>query len=112
MNRRNDRDAHGERLGVSIKRSLLATGLATLVSASAWPAQLADSIQSDGPEQATMGTPDPEAVARANWSAYMARSPSPDGGCFHASYPSTVWERVPCKIAHPRVHPTPVHRGT
>lgn len=93
VKKQHDLDAPGERSGVSIKCSLLAAGFAALVSASAW------------------ATPDPDAVARANWSTYMARFPSPDEGCFHAAYPSIVWERVPCKTGHPRVHPTPVHRG-
>ena len=111
MKEHNDRHAPGERSGVSIKRSLLAAGFATLVSASVWATQLPDSVASDVAEQSATGTPDPDAVARADWSAYMARFPSPDEGCFHASYPSIVWERVPCKTGHPRVHPTPVHRG-
>jgi hypothetical protein len=120
-----------EPLGVSIKRSLLAASFAAVVSASAWAAQLPDAVASDSPRTA-MGTPasvtassssgeaaplligqtdeglDPEAVAHTNWSALMVRTPSPDAGCFHASYPNIVWERVPCKIGQPRTHPTPV----
>jgi hypothetical protein len=32
----------------------------------------------------------------------------PVGGCFHASYPNIVWEKVDCKMSLPRVHPTHV----
>jgi hypothetical protein len=110
VKKRNDPHAPGERSGVSIKPRLLAAAFATLVSASAWATQLPDLVASDVPQQSATGTSDPDAVARANWSAYMVRFPSPGEGCFHAAYPSIVWERVPCKIVHPRVHPTPVHR--
>jgi hypothetical protein len=87
--------------GPSTKLSLLAVGFAAFVSAA---------VASDN-GQVAPGTPDPDSVARADWGAYMASHPSPDDGCFKASYPSTVWERVPCKMVHPRVHPTPVHSG-
>ncbi len=96
MRPRNDKYTFGERLAVSIKPSLLVAALASLVSASA---------------SAAMEAPDPDSVTRADWSAYMAEHPSPDEGCFRAAYPNTDWERVPCKIVHPRVHPTPVRRG-
>jgi hypothetical protein len=104
----NDRVARSGPRGPSIKLGLLAVGLAAFVSASAWAGQ-PDAVASDN--EAASGTTDPDSVARADWSDYMATHPSPDDGCFKASYPSTVWERVPCKMVHPRVHPTPVQRG-
>ena len=95
--------------GVWIKRSLLAAGFASLVSSSAWAGQLPDAVAGDGSPHAETGQElDLESAAHAKWSAFMARSPSPDEGCFHASYPSIVWQRVPCKIGRPRVHPTHV----
>ena len=111
MKHRNQGDGAGGRSRVSVSRSLLAAGFATLVSVSAWAAQWPESVASDVVEQAVAGPPDADSVARADWSAYMAAHPSPDEGCFRASYPSTAWERVPCKTIHPRVHPTPVHQG-
>jgi hypothetical protein len=55
--------------------------------------------------EATQGPVDPEAMARENWGAVMAHSPAAPEGCFHASYPSFVWEQVECNVAQPRVHP-------
>jgi hypothetical protein len=46
-----------------------------------------------------------DAVARENWRAAMAHNPDSGAGCFHAAYPSYVWEKVECKTAHPLVHP-------
>jgi len=74
----------------SIKRIFVAAGFATAISASAW----AD------------GAVDPDFAAHAAWSAFMVQHPAPAAGCFHASYPHVVWERVDCKIDKPRVHPT------
>ena len=51
---------------------------------------------------------DAESVAHDNWRAFMTRNAAPAAGCFHASYPSYAWEKVDCKIPHPRFHP--VHR--
>jgi hypothetical protein len=48
---------------------------------------------------------DPEATARENWRAIMAHNTESTEGCFQASYPEFVWEKVGCKEAHPRVHP-------
>jgi len=54
------------------------------------------------------GAVDPVSVAHANWSALMAQNPALAEGCFHASYPDIVWQKVDCKIGQPRVHPTHV----
>ena len=32
----------------------------------------------------------------AAWRQTMHRTPSPQGGCFHATYPGTDWEKVEC----------------
>jgi len=58
--------------------------------------------------QATDATVDAETVARANWQAIMAHNAAAPEGCFHAAYPEVVWERVECKVAHPRAHPVHV----
>ena len=54
---------------------------------------------------------DAEAAARENWRAIMAHNPDSEEGCFQASYPSVLWEKVDCKEAHPRVHPA-FHKPT
>lgn len=51
-------------------------------------------------------TPEPDAAARADWRAVMAHNSVGGEGCFHAAYPSFVWEQVECRALHPRVHPT------
>jgi hypothetical protein len=61
------------------------------------------------PVHAANENPQDQAVW-ANWRAIMKQVPTPDAGCFHASYPSIVWESVDCTIAPPhaptRVKPT------
>ena len=61
---------------------------------------------SAGAAQNTNQAVDPEAEAHANWHALMKQTPVNDQGCFHASYPSTGWEKVDCEIQAPR---TPTH---
>lgn len=39
---------------------------------------------------------------REAWRAYMSKHPSPNKGCFKASYPSTQWQEVPCGPAPTR----------
>jgi hypothetical protein len=56
-------------------------------------------------QPALAGQADPEAAARDNWRAVMQHNPASAAGCFHASYPSFVWEEVECKVAQPLVHP-------
>jgi hypothetical protein len=48
---------------------------------------------------------DLELAAHQNWRALMAKNDVPAEGCFHASYPSFVWESVDCKLAQPRANP-------
>jgi hypothetical protein len=42
---------------------------------------------------------DAEAQARQAWRENMHHISTPDAGCFHASYPSTKWEKVECAEA-------------
>jgi len=86
--------SRSERLRGSIKGILIAAGLATAVAVPALAA-----------EQSTAGAVDPESAAHAQWRETMKQVATPDEGCFHASYPNLVWERVECKIAQPRVRP-------
>ncbi|MGA2190857.1 MAG: hypothetical protein ABSH33_20245 [Steroidobacteraceae bacterium] len=48
-----------------------------------------------------------EAQARDIWRTAMSNNPASTEGCFHASYPSLVWESVECAVGEPRVRPTP-----
>jgi hypothetical protein len=48
---------------------------------------------------------EPDAAARATWQTFMKTNPEPDVGCFSATYPNYVWEKVACKVAAPRVRP-------
>ncbi len=91
-----------------IKPILIAAGLAAAVAAPDWATQLPDAVSASAGNAATDAAVDPELVAHANWRAFMAQNSTPAEGCFHASYPNIVWERVDCKIGQPRVHPTHV----
>lgn len=44
-------------------------------------------------------TSSPEAQAREVWRTAMHQTGAPGEGCFHASYPSTTWQRVECAPA-------------
>jgi hypothetical protein len=79
-----------ENLRGSIKCILITAGLAAAVAAPTWAAQNASPAG------------DLESTVHANWRAIMKQVPAPDKGCFHASYPSIVWERMDCVIASPR----------
>jgi hypothetical protein len=90
----------------SIRRVFIAAGLAAAVAAPAWAAELPDVVESrNAGNAATDAAVDPESVARGNWRKLMAHNSTPATGCFHASYPNIVWERVACKSGQPRFHP-------
>src|ERR1700685_456209 len=74
----------------SIKHMLIVAGLAIAVAAPAWAKDAAADRQS---------------AARAQWRTLMAQNPTPAEGCFHASYPDVVWQKVACKTGEPRVRP-------
>lgn len=48
-----------------------------------------------------------ESLAREAWRENMAQIATPARGCFHATYPSIIWEQVACKQITPHVHPVP-----
>ena len=48
-----------------------------------------------------------EAQAREGWRENMAQTAPPAEGCFHASYPSIIWEKATCREVTPRDHPLP-----
>jgi len=88
-----------------IKPLLIAAGLAAAVAAPAWAMPDAVVNASAADATATDRAVDPESATRANWRTLMAHNSTPAAGCFHASYPDIVWERVACKIGQPRAHP-------
>jgi hypothetical protein len=89
--------SRAESLRGSIKRILLAGGLAAAAALPAWAASGTD------------GAVAPDSTAIHQWRALMAQMATPEEGCFHASYPSTVVEKVDCSTDHqPGIHP--VHR--
>lgn len=47
--------------------------------------------------------------AKASWRHDIAQVAAPSDGCYHASYPSIVWERTACAQATPRAHTVPRH---
>ena len=54
--------------------------------------------------------PATDAAAREAWRAAMARVPVPKTGCFHAEYPKTEWQEVPC--GRPSPYPNQPRPGT
>jgi hypothetical protein len=110
------------------KHLFLSASLVTAIAGCAWGTEPPPAVVSDSPNGQAASSPteakplpaardvdaaaDSESAARAAWSTFMVHNPMPVGGCFHASYPSTVWERVNCKKGSPHVHPTHVSCGT
>jgi hypothetical protein len=84
-------------------RCVIQIAAAGLISA-CWLLPASAGVVADAPADA-------DAAARANWRAIMAHNTESAEGCFQASFPSIVWERVDCKEAHPRVHPV-FHKPT
>jgi hypothetical protein len=94
---------------------LLCAGIAAAVGGFAWGTEPPSAIASEtsqAPVADSSTEAEPvaasESAARAAWRTYMAQNPMPASGCFHASYPSIVWQRVDCKKSPPHVHPTHV----
>jgi hypothetical protein len=48
---------------------------------------------------------DLEAQAHEGWRESITHIAPPAEGCFHATYPSVLWEKVTCNTATPRQHP-------
>ena len=80
-----------EHLRRSIKGILIAGSLAAALGVPAWAAQNTDAAT------------DPESAAHAAWHKIMKQAPATEQGCFHAAYPSIVWEKVECEIGPARV---------
>ncbi|MFC3650815.1 hypothetical protein ACFONN_04615 [Dyella humi] len=48
-----------------------------------------------------------EAVARQAWREDMAQIATPSEGCFHAAYPSIIWQQVACQQLTSHTHTLP-----
>ncbi|MGP0056360.1 MAG: hypothetical protein ACLPQI_12470 [Steroidobacteraceae bacterium] len=55
--------------------------------------------------QDTNAAVDPEAAAQQQWRADITQIDTPSEGCFQASYPDLVWERMDCMTTQMLVHP-------
>lgn len=77
---------------------LAAAGLATAFAAPTWAGAVLAAQDTDAGA-------DPEAALHKSWRDLMASIPTPDEGCFHVSYPDTVWEKEDCKTNPGRAHP-------
>jgi hypothetical protein len=51
--------------------------------------------------------PPPSAQSLEDWRTAITRVPAPNIGCFHATYPNTTWQEVPCTTPPQRRYPPP-----
>jgi hypothetical protein len=79
-------------LSFFIKRILMVAGVASAVSSPVWASA-------------------PESMAPDAWRTFVTHHPAPEEGCFHASYPSTAWEKVDCQEVQTNVHPKHISRA-
>ena len=56
---------------------------------------------------AIAAVPDSDKLAQAQWGASIIHSEAPGEGCYRATYPSKLWESVPCGTAGAKAHPIP-----
>ena len=76
-------------------------GAASLANFSSSPATSAEAgappaAEAAQPAAAPGETTQSEQQARRAWRAEMAKRPAPKNECYHASYPNTEWQEVPC----------------
>lgn len=81
--------------------------LAGLVSAACVPAVFAAPLDNPFAQGSSAQVGPIEALAREAWRENMAHIATPSEGCFHASYPSIVWQQVACGEVRPGLHPMP-----
>jgi len=78
---------------IEIVRSAKKSGLSTVVAS-----VIASSL-------AVAAEPNPGDPAHTQWRDTMIRMDTPHEGCFQATFPSTLWERVPCRTISKHAHP-------
>jgi hypothetical protein len=83
--------------------------LAGLVGAACVPAAFAAPFDSASTPGSSAQVGPIESLARQAWRENIAQIATPSQGCFHASYPSIVWQQVACGTVRSDVHPTPHH---
>jgi len=91
-----------------MQKALKLAFLAGLVGTACVPAAFAapfDSFSAQGSSAQQVGPI--EAVARAAWRESMAQIATPSVGCFHAYYPSIVWQSMSCGTVRLGIHPMP-----
>lgn len=81
--------------------------LAGLVSATCVPAVAAAPFENLSAQGFGTHVGPIEAVARAAWRESMAQIATPSEGCFHASYPSILWQQITCGELRLGVHSMP-----
>jgi hypothetical protein len=82
--------------------------LAGLVSAAFVPAVFAAPSTNVFGSTATQQVGPIEATARAAWREDIAKIATPSEGCFHAAYPSVVWQQISCRtLTAAHAHPVP-----
>jgi hypothetical protein len=69
---------------------------------------LAAAIVAAGTPASAATSPAPTAAALQAWQTKMSQVPQPSKGCFTSTYPSLVWQQLPCGFAdNPPVTPKP-----
>jgi hypothetical protein len=92
-----------------INPMLIAAGVAAAIAAPAFAG--IDSISRTAGPTAGPKT-DAESVAHVQWRDALKQNPERTEGCFRATYPNIVWERVQCRTDEPRYHPVHAPRGS
>jgi VCBS repeat protein len=81
--------------------------LAGLVSATCIPAAFATPSANIFGQASNEQVGPIESASREAWRKNMAQIGTPSEGCFHATYPSIIWEHVACNKLTLRTHPAP-----
>lgn len=84
---------------------LLVTAITTATCAQA-------AAQLGGTQPVSVSPSQLELQVQQAWQTELVRSDTPTTGCFHAKYPSMIWESVPCNALPRRNHRLPVGKMT
>jgi hypothetical protein len=88
-------------------------GVLALAVTAACSNNLNAASQAAAQEKSTGGPQEPSQPDSVEaWRDRVVRNPSPEAGCFQASYPSGVWEPVDCGPPPTRVYGGPVQRDS
>jgi hypothetical protein len=89
----------------SISLLAIAACAAAAFAAPAWSAQSQEAVVGG---QDANAVSDADSAAQASWRKVMGQVPTRTEGCFHASYPNVLWEKVECNTVQTLVHPVRV----